>query len=100
MEFSRQKYWSGLPFPSPGDCPNPGIKPGSPALQTDSLTVRATREAHIYVCVYLLTQRLNTFREHIYLCYIETMLCKRCLLLGREAMTNLEGMLKAETLFC
>ena len=37
MEFSGQKYWSGLPFPSPGDLPNPGIKPGSPALQADSL---------------------------------------------------------------
>ena len=32
MEFSRQKYWSGLPFPSPGDLPNPGIEPMSPAL--------------------------------------------------------------------
>ena len=30
--FSRQEYWSGLPFPSPGDLPNPGIEPGSPAL--------------------------------------------------------------------
>ena len=37
MEFSRQKYWSGLPFPSPGDLPNPGMEPGSPALQADSL---------------------------------------------------------------
>ena len=37
MEFSRQEYWSGLPFPSPGDLPNPGIKPKSPALQTDAL---------------------------------------------------------------
>ena len=47
MEFSRQeywsgfkkkkKYWSGLPFPSPGDLPNPGIEPGSPALQADAL---------------------------------------------------------------
>ena len=37
MEFSRQDYWSGLPFPSPGDLPNPGIKPGSPELQADSL---------------------------------------------------------------
>ena len=36
MEFSRQ-YWSGLPFPSPGDLPHPGIEPGSPALQVDSL---------------------------------------------------------------
>ena len=37
MEFSRQEYWSGLPFPSPGDLPDPGIKPRSPALQADSL---------------------------------------------------------------
>ena len=37
MAFSRQEYWSGLPFPSPGDFPNRGIKPGSPALQADSL---------------------------------------------------------------
>ena len=37
MEFSRQEYWSGLPFPSPGDLPNPGIEPMSPALQVDSL---------------------------------------------------------------
>ena len=36
-EFSRQEYWSGLPFPSPGDLPNPGIEPGSPALQADTL---------------------------------------------------------------
>ena len=35
--FSRQEYWSGLPFPSPGDLPSPGIKPGSPVLQADSL---------------------------------------------------------------
>ena len=37
MEFSRPEYWSGQPFPSPGDLPNPGIKPRSPALQVDSL---------------------------------------------------------------
>ena len=37
MRFSRQEYWSGLPFPSQGDLPNPGIEPGSPALQTDAL---------------------------------------------------------------
>ena len=36
-EFSGQEHWSGLPFPSPGDFPNPGIKTGSPALQADSL---------------------------------------------------------------
>ena len=37
MELSKQEYWSGLPFPSPGDLPNSGIEPGSPALQADSL---------------------------------------------------------------
>ena len=37
MGFSRQGYWSVLPFPSPEDLPDPGIKPGSPALQLDAL---------------------------------------------------------------
>ena len=37
MEFSRQEYWSGLPFPSPRGLPDPGIEPGCPALQADSL---------------------------------------------------------------
>ena len=37
MEFSRPEYWSGYPFPSPGDLPNSGIKPRSPTLQADSL---------------------------------------------------------------
>ena len=38
MGFLRQLYWSGLPFPSPGHLPNPGIEPRSPALQADALT--------------------------------------------------------------
>ena len=38
MGFSRQEYWSGLPFPSPGDFPNPGIELGSPTLEADVLT--------------------------------------------------------------
>ena len=37
MEFSRQEYWSGLPFPSPEDLPNPRIEPGSPKFQADAL---------------------------------------------------------------
>ena len=37
MEFSKQEYWNGLPFPSPGDLPNPGMEPASPALQADAL---------------------------------------------------------------
>ena len=38
MGFSRQEYWSGVPFPSPGDLPNSGIEPRPPALQADTLT--------------------------------------------------------------
>ena len=37
MGFSRQGYWSGLPFPSPGDLPDPGVEPGYPVLQADAL---------------------------------------------------------------
>ena len=37
MEYSRQEYWSGLPFPTPGDLPDPGTEPRSPALQADAL---------------------------------------------------------------
>ena len=49
MEFSRQEYWSGLPFPSPGDLPNTGIEPGSPALQADALQSEPPgKPNHIY----------------------------------------------------
>ena len=36
MEFPRQEYWKGLPFPSPGDLPHPGVEPGSPALPAET----------------------------------------------------------------
>ena len=48
MGLSRQEYWSGLPFPSPGDLPDPRIEPMSPALQVGSLH-SATREAQIKI---------------------------------------------------
>ena len=38
MGFSGQEYWSGLPFPSPGDLPDPGVETGSPTLQADALS--------------------------------------------------------------
>ena len=44
MGFSRQEYWSGLPFPSPGDLPDPGIKPRSPTLGADSLPSEPPRK--------------------------------------------------------
>ena len=49
LGFSRQEYWSGLPFPSPGDLPNPGIEPGSPVLQADALPSEPQgKSVHIY----------------------------------------------------
>ena len=44
MEFSRQEYWSRLPFPAPGDLPHPGTEPGSSALQADSLPLEPLRK--------------------------------------------------------
>ena len=50
MGFSRQEYWSGLPFPSPGDLPDPGIEPGSPALEADTLTSEPPGKHQISSC--------------------------------------------------
>ena len=47
MGFSRLEYWSGLPFASPDDLPNPGIEPGSPLLQVDSLPTEPLEKAQI-----------------------------------------------------
>ena len=61
MEFSRQEYWSGLPFPSAGDLLNPGIKPmslESPALQVDSFPLTHWASPNL---VYILTQILSKF---------------------------------------
>ena len=51
MGFSRQEYWSGLPFPSPGDLPDPGIKLGSPALQADALTSEPPGKQNLKLCL-------------------------------------------------
>ena len=60
MGFSRQEYWSGLPFPSPGELPDPGTEPVSPALQANALTSEPPGKPtsvgiyiyiYIYVCV-------------------------------------------------
>ena len=63
MEFSRQEYWGGLPFPTPGDLPDPGIKPtflASPALAGGLCTTRDPWEAHaLCVCAKLLQLCLN-----------------------------------------
>ena len=62
MEFSGQEYWSGLPFPSPEDLPDPGIEPGSPTLQANALPSEPPSAFIIlnvllkarYICVILL----------------------------------------------
>ena len=51
MEFSRQEYWRGLPFPPPGDLSNPGIEPRSLALQVDSLPPETPEKPHYRVVV-------------------------------------------------
>ena len=53
MGFSRQEYWSGVPFPSPGDLPNPGIKPGSPSLQANSLPTEPPGKPLLKLYLYL-----------------------------------------------
>ena len=58
MGFSRQEYWSELPFPSPGDLPYPGIKPKSPALQTDSLPSEAPGKPISIYTIYLWVYKL------------------------------------------
>ena len=62
MGFSRQEYWSGLPFPSPGDLPDPGIEPTSPALAGGFFTVWATREPEPWLAAILISNCLN---QHI-----------------------------------
>ena len=67
MGFSRQKYWSGVPLPSPGDLPNPGIEPGSPALHADPLTSEhqgspSLKEYPNYLC--------NRIESYILLCLL------------------------------
>ena len=49
MGFCRQECWSGLPFPSPGDLPDSGIEPGSPALQADALPSEPPGKPYIYI---------------------------------------------------
>ena len=51
MEFSRQEYWSGLPFPSPGDIPDPGMEPRSPALQADALPSEPPLSPSVYMAI-------------------------------------------------
>ena len=72
MRFSRQESWSGLPFPSPGDLPNPGIEPASllsPALAGGFFTTSATWEAqlsHTFVVIPTKTQHACHAQTHVH----------------------------------
>ena len=59
MGFSRQEYWSELPFPSPGDLPNLGIKPESPALQADALSSEPPGKPSGYIVYTLILKVLG-----------------------------------------
>ena len=61
MEFSRQECWSGLSCPPPGDLPDPGIKPGSPPLQSDSLSSEPPEKPVGSTRLYILTQKFSAF---------------------------------------
>ena len=66
MEFSRQEYWSDLPFPSPGDLSNPGIKSQSPALQADSLPLSHEGSPNLFLllCSIPLCEYSAAFSNH------------------------------------
>ena len=102
MEFSRQEYWSGLPFLSPGDLPNPGIEPGSPAL----LNIQKTKIMASGPITSRQTdgETMETVSDFIFWgskitadgdCRHEI---KRCLLPGRKVMTNLDSILKSRNI--
>ena len=59
--FSRQEYWSGLPFPSPGDLPDPGIESGSPTFQADTLTSEPPGKPHWVTKSWIKLKQLSTY---------------------------------------
>ena len=75
MGFSRLEYWSGSPSPSPGDLPDPGIEPRSPALQADALTSEPPGKPHFYFTIW---QFLFFFKLSPLSFYLHIMLLKDC----------------------
>ena len=74
MEYSRQEYWSGLPFPSPGDLPNPGIKPVSLALAGEFFTAEPPRKPPFWVYILLnkgqlMSLKYSCFADIIFIIY-------------------------------
>ena len=69
MDFSRQEYWSGLPFPSPRDFPYPGIEPRSPTFQADSLPSEPPEKPYIVRPVNI--EKAKEFQKNIYFRFID-----------------------------
>ena len=67
MDFSRQEYWSGLPFPSSGDTPDPGIEPRSPVLQADSLLFELPGKLVAKLWVIMLVEAVQAREYNIHL---------------------------------
>ena len=96
--FSRQEYWSGLPFPSPGDLPHPGIKPGSPALQADALLTELRVSANVqhlvpshsmrfffqYVCTCLKEEHSCCSKQATGICLLLSLGLLRCYVLSLQ----------------
>ena len=111
MGFSRQEYWSGLPFPSPGDLPDPGIEPGSPTLEADALTsepqgspnhsISSSQIWHFATSIIwppksilkLISdsaRKLNTAKyQFFFLLFLQTSICKRGI--SRTQLLNISG---------
>ena len=66
VEFPRQEYWRGLPFPSPGDLPDPGIKPGSPALPMDSLSSEPPGKPCAYLHLIKKKKKSQILKQHFF----------------------------------
>ena len=63
MGFPRQEYWRGLPFPSPGDLPNPGSEPSSPALSGGFFTTEPSGKPHVYMWIHICTHILHIYER-------------------------------------
>ena len=74
MGIPRQEYWNGLPFPSPGDLPDPGMEPGSPTLQVNSLLPEPPGKSHILV-EHLLFRHCSKCLQCLCCCHSVTQSC-------------------------
>ena len=77
MGFSKEEYWSGLPFPSPGDLPDPGIEPRSPTLKADALTSEPPGKPQIALwTVCIITKKDRSVSHKLGLLYLVYVIAK------------------------